>query len=306
MAENSASARTASPRFQRRVARAGDEEAAGRALAEAVAAGASGAEQRESEAGVTLWVYAPFAASAAVERALVAVLGRDAVEAPDEVEERDWSQAWREGLRAIEVSPRLRIRPSFDASPGRAGQRDLVIDPGQAFGTGGHESTRLALAWLDALRGDLAAGGGMLDVGTGTGVLALAALALGAPRALGLDLDPLAASAALENARANGLAERLGVFIGPIEAIDPSRRFSVVAANMLRRELEPLTGALASRVQPGGWIVIAGLLAEEVAGWSERCAAAGLEVAGARQERDASGVSWAGLLMRARLRPAGG
>src|SRR5207249_3755458 len=119
----------------------------------------------------------------------------------------------------IEVSERLRIRASFEPSPPRAGQRDLVIDPGQAFGTGGHESTRLALAWIDDLRGELGAPPGILDVGTGTGVLALAALALGARRAVACDVDPLAAAAARANARANGLAAQLDVFAGSPEAL---------------------------------------------------------------------------------------
>jgi len=137
-------------------------------------------------------------------------------------------------------------------------------------------------------------------------VLSLAALALGATSAVAFDLDPLAAPAARENARSNGLAERLLAFTGSIDAIAPSRRFPGIVANLLRRELEPLVGRLAARVQRGGWVVIAGLLAEEVPGWGERCAAAGLELRGARHERDASGVTWAGLLMRPRPSPGGG
>jgi len=277
------------------------------ALAEAVAAGAVGAEQRETESSVTLLLYAPRSSSAAVARAVAGVLGAGAVGAAEDVEPRDWSEAWKAGLRPVEVSERLRIRPSFDASVGRPGQRDLVIDPGQAFGTGGHESTRLALAWIDALRGELDANAGFLDVGTGTGVLALAALALGAGRAVGLDLDPLAAAAARANARANGLAARFCAFTGAIDALAPNARFAGIAANLLRRELDPLLERMASHVENTGWIVISGLLATDVEGWTRRSEAAGLRVAGAREQTDASGAAWVGLLMRpVRPRARGG
>jgi ribosomal protein L11 methyltransferase len=268
------------------------------ALAEAIAAGASGAEQREEARGVTLIVYAPERASAEVRDALVQVLGKSAVAAPEPVAPVDWSEAWKAGLVPIEVSERLRIRTSFEASAPRAGQRDLVIDPGQAFGTGGHESTRLALAWIDALGGELAAPPGVLDVGTGTGVLALAALALGAPRAVGFDVDPLATAAARANARANGLAAGIALFTGPLDALAESARFAGVVANLLRRELDPLFERLVSHVQPRGWIAISGLLEAERAAFERRGERVGLRIAGTRREIDASGTAWAGLLMR--------
>ncbi len=284
-------------RFACITARAVDVAAAEHALAEALAAGAIGAEQREA-GEVTLLVYAPASESGAVACALARVLGPETVSAPEAVEAVDWSEAWKAGLRPIEVSERLRIRTSFESSPARAGQRDLVIDPGQAFGTGGHESTQLALAWIDALRGELGAPPGILDVGTGSGVLALAALALGAPRALAFDVDPLATAAARDNARANGLAAGLELFTGPLDALARGARFAGIAANLLSRELDPLFEALASHLQPGGWIVISGLLETERERWCERAERARLAVAGERREIDASGTGWIGLLMR--------
>jgi ribosomal protein L11 methyltransferase len=272
--------------------------AAEHALAEAIAAGASGAEQREEARGVTLIVYAPTRASGAVRDALAQGLGEGAVGTAVAVAAVDWSEKWKEGLRPIEVSQRLRIRTSFETSPPHAGQRDLVIDPGQAFGTGGHESTRLALAWIDALREELGATPGILDVGTGSGVLALAALALGAPRALGCDLDPLAGAAARTNARANGLADRLDVFVGSIDALARRARFAGIAANLLSRELDPIFESLASLVQRGGWFAISGLLESEGARFGQRGEGAGLRSGGVRREVDASGTAWVGLLMR--------
>jgi ribosomal protein L11 methyltransferase len=279
-------------------ARASGGAEAERALAEAVEAGADGAEEREGERGITLVVYAPARASADVAEALARVLGRDAVAAPEPVAPVDWSQAWKAGLRPVEVSERLRLRASFETSAPRAGQRDLVIDPGQAFGTGGHESTRLALAWIDALRGDLDAAPGVLDVGTGSGVLALAALALGAPRAVAFDLDPLAAPVARANARDNGLAERLAVFTGPLAALAVRARFAGIAANLLSREHDPIFEALIAHLAPAGWLVLSGLLATEEREWIARGARAGLALGGARREVDASGAGWVALLMR--------
>jgi len=305
VASESESSAASAARFERIAARAVDVPAAEHALAEALAAGASGAEQREEEGGVTLLVYAPEHASRAVAGALAQVLGAAAIAAPERVEPVDWAEAWKAGLRPVEISARLRIRASFEASPARAGQRDLVIDPGQAFGTGGHESTRLALAWIDALHGELGAPPGILDVGTGSGVLALAALALGAPRAVGCDLDPLAAPAARENARANGLAARLEVFTGSLDALAPGARFAGIAANLLSRELDPLFERLAAHLRSGGWLAISGLLESERATWEERGARARLALEGVRREVDASGTAWVALLMRRPLRAGG-
>ncbi len=296
--KTSAASHRRGERFDCITARAANDASAEHALAEALATGASGAEQRESERGVTLLVYAPEPASAAVARALARVLGAAAVSTPVAVAGVDWAEAWKEGLHPIEVSERLRIRASFEPSPPRPGQRDLVIEPGQAFGTGGHESTRLALAWIDALRGELPATAGILDVGTGTGVLALAALALGARRAVGCDVDPLATAAACENARANRLAAQLDLFTGSLAALSPSARFAGIAANLLSRELDPLFERLVSHLLPEGWVVISGLLESERERWVQHAGGAGLHVAGTRVEVDASGTAWVGLLMR--------
>jgi ribosomal protein L11 methyltransferase len=267
-------------------------ELADRAAAEAYFAGAAGLEER----GSRLLIYAPVDRSDAVLRALRDCVG-NAVGETTLLQDQDWSRAWREGLTVVEISPRLAVRPSFLEHRGPAGQATLIIDPGQAFGTGGHASTRLALGLLDEVAPDEVAASEVLDVGSGTGVLALAALALGARRAIAHDLDPLAGEAIHANAAANGLSERVLVFVGPIEAIG-SRRFDLVLANMLYSELLPVLGSIASRTRPQGVAVFSGLLEGERDAMERSLSSAGFAVEAARSETDTVGDCWLGLLTR--------
>lgn len=275
-------------------------ERAERVLAEAVDAGATGAEERDAPArrsprGTELVLYAPDERAEAVRRAVQAVAGAGArVGDVEPVPEVDWSQAWKRGLAAVEVSPRLVVRPPFVPFALAPGQREVVIDPGQAFGTGGHASTRLALALLDAERARLGPASRVLDVGTGSGVLALAAVVLGAGRAVALDLDPLAARAARAAAGANGCSERLAVFAGPLAAL-AGARFDLVLANLLKRELLPVVPGIATRLARGGCAVISGLLAAEHGEVEAALGGAGLRVARTLEERDATGDHWLGL-----------
>jgi ribosomal protein L11 methyltransferase len=266
-----------------------------RAAAEAFEAGALGAEEREG-APPALWVYARAGDAARVHAALGAVPGL-ALAAPEPVPERAWSEAWKEGLEPIVISPRLLVRPPFRSAPAGFAGAELVIDPGQAFGTGAHASTRLALEAIDALPEAALRGARVLDVGCGSGVLALAALALGARSALGCDLDPLATAASRAAAAANGLAARLAVYTGSLGALAPGARFELAVANLLRRELEPLLPALARALAPGAGLVLSGLLASERAGVERALGALGLAVRGARGAPESGGDAWLALLV---------
>jgi len=283
--------------FVRLEALAVDAEAAERAVAEAFAAGASGIEERVDSAGVMLIVYAPADAGASVGRAVGCCAGVSRTSSPEAVEDIDWSEHWKQRLEAVEVSPRLVVRPSFVGSHSREGQAELVIDPGQAFGTGGHASTLLALEWIDQLAPNLVAGARVLDVGAGTGVLALAALRLGAARAVAFDLDPLSAPAVLENAARNGLDERLAVFTGTLDAL-AGAPFDLVAANLLRRELLPIVDGIAAATAPGGFAVFSGLLAEEQSRVEAALAEVGLTALGVRHRAVPDAEHWIGLLTR--------
>jgi ribosomal protein L11 methyltransferase len=279
------------------IARAADAAAAERLSAEAWSAGAAGIEEREAEDGVELLIYAPAGDAEAVRAAVAEAAEAGAVAAAEPVPESDWSERWKQGLEAILVSPRLLVRPSFIEHAPAPGQAELVVDLGQAFGTGRHESTRLALEWIDALAPELPQGCRVLDVGTGTGVLALAAIRLAGARAVAFDLDPLAAPIARENALANGLAAGLRLFTGSLDALGDAD-FDLVVANLLKSELLPLTRGIAAHTAPGGRAVFSGLLARDAEEVLPALTTAGFAPTGAREAVDANGDRWTALLMQ--------
>lgn len=295
MSSSSATRKADFARLTVRFARAEDAE---RAAAEAYAAGAAGLEEREDGGGVTWLLYVPMASASAVREALAALdpapLEIGPVEPAPDV---DWSEQWKLGLGASVISPRLVVRPSFVAHALAPGQLELVIDPGQAFGTGTHASTRLALEWIDALAPTLGAGARVLDVGTGSAVLALAAALLAPVRAIGFDLDPVAVFEARRNVTLAGCTDRVQLFAGELAAL-AGPPFDLVVANLLRSEVTPLLGGLAARTRPGGQAIFSGLLASETAMFTDALRAAGFSLVAAREFEDATGDCWAGLLTR--------
>jgi ribosomal protein L11 methyltransferase len=275
--------------------RAGDAEQAERLAAEAYAAGATGLEERECASEITLILYAPAASAEAVRDAIARAAPGIRIDPPAEVPKTDWSENWKAGLTATIISPRLLIRPSFVSAVLLPGQAEIVIDPGQAFGTGGHPSTHLALDWIDELAPLLKRGSRMLDVGTGTGILALAAAKLSPADLFAFDTDTLATAAARESARSNGLDARLRLFTGGLEAI-AEVEFDLVVANLLKTEMLPLLAAIATRVRAGGHAVFSGLLDVECESVGEALRAVGLIGCGVRSRADANGDSWSALL----------
>jgi len=279
--------------------RLSDRETAEILCAEAFEAGAAGIEERESDDGIRLLLYAPAGAERPLEAAIERAAPDAQILARQPIVPADWAEQWKRGLTATEISPRLLVRPSFVEPPDRPGQFELVIDPAQAFGTGGHPSTHLTLQWIDALAPGLASRNPawrMLDVGTGTGVLSLAALRFGASMAVAFDLDPLAAEATATNARANGIRSGLQLFTGTLDAVADTT-FDLVVANLLRTELMPLIATIAARVRPGGCAVFAGLLRDECGVVVAAANDAGLTRTGERTMADANGEQWSALLM---------
>ncbi|MFP8874569.1 MAG: 50S ribosomal protein L11 methyltransferase [Myxococcota bacterium] len=278
----------------------GAREAADRLVAETWAAGASGHEERDwVEAAaerdvpvIEVVVYAPAARCAAVWG--VARNRAPAVGPSFAVEPVDWLDRWRRGLRATVVAGRLVVRPSSLEHALLPGQEEIIVEPGQAFGTGGHASTRLILEWLVSDEVQLEPSVRVLDVGVGSGVLALAALRLGAGRAIGFDLDARAVREAARAGRENRLADRLGLMAGPIDALKEVK-FELVLANLLKLELLPLRDRLVSRLAPGGSLLVSGLLRDEQPQVEAELTEVGLACVGVRAERDATGDEWVAL-----------
>lgn len=167
----------------------------------------------------------------------------------------DWSTQWKEGLGPLRFGA-LWVVPSWLEVP-KGARYVLRIDPSMAFGTGLHETTALTIERIV----ELSPVPSLLDVGTGSGILALAALALGAKEALGIDIDPIALEIARENANKNALSDRLALSPEPLDGI--ARTFSLVVANILAGTLVELAPALARMVSPGGALLLSGILVSQ-------------------------------------------
>lgn len=190
-----------------------------------------------------------------------------------------WARAWQEHFRPLAVGRRLLVMPPWERGEAAAGDRlTLVIEPGRAFGTGHHATTRGCLEQLEAI---VAAGppGRVTDLGTGSGILAIAALRLGAARALAVDDDPDAVAAAAANAARNGVGDRLETLCADAAAVEATPA-PLVLANLLtaaHRRLAPIYPRL---LEPGGRLVAGGILDEEASGVAAALAARGLRTVG--------------------------
>ena len=177
------------------------------------------------------------------------------------VEDQDWERAWMDQYVPLRFGARTFIVPWNQALPEDADNAEAAVvrlDPGLAFGSGTHPTTALCLRWLDRLAGEgHLQGATVLDFGCGSGILALAALKLGAASAVGVDNDPQALIASFDNAERNGVGDRLAVYL-PEE--EPLATYPVVVANILASALDALAETLASRVASGGRIALSGIL----------------------------------------------
>lgn len=170
------------------------------------------------------------------------------------VAEQDWVRLTQSQFDPIPISGRLWIVPSWHAAPD-PDALVLVLDPGLAFGTGSHPTTRLCLKWLEAkVRG----GESVLDYGCGSGILAIAARKLGAGRVVGADIDPQAVAASRDNAARNDADIEFHL----PDAL-PAGEFDILVANILTNPLKALMPLLAARVRAGGRIALSGILAEQ-------------------------------------------
>lgn len=213
---------------------------------------------------------------------------------PDQFDERivadeNWNARWEETIQPLAVG-RFLIRPTWSATPPEHADKVLLeIDPKMSFGTGYHESTRLALGFIPGL---VRGGERVLDAGTGTGVLAIAALKLGAASALGFDIDPWAQTNATENALLNGVADCFEIREGSLDLVTETD-FDLVFANINRNVLLELTPVFAERLARDGRLVLAGLLKSD-----RETMLAVTERAGLAVEAEATEGEWWGVVLK--------
>jgi len=172
----------------------------------------------------------------------------------EEVAEQNWVQLTQSQFDPIRVSERLWIVPSWHETPDPAAV-NLILDPGMAFGTGSHPTTRLCLEWLER---NVAAGCTVLDYGCGSGILAIAAARLGAARVAGVDIDPQAVEAARANAERNGVTALFADSTQPLAG-----EYDLVVANILSNPLRVLAPAICAHVRSGGRLALSGILREQ-------------------------------------------
>ncbi|MGH8434112.1 MAG: 50S ribosomal protein L11 methyltransferase, partial [Pseudomonas sp.] len=175
----------------------------------------------------------------------------------ERIEDQDWERSWMDNFQPMRFGRRLWIVPSWHAAP-EPDAVNLLLDPGLAFGTGTHPTTALCLEWLD---GQDLQGCTVLDFGCGSGILAIAALLLGAKRAIGTDIDPQALEASRDNAGRNGIDPALFPLYLPADL--PQQQAEVVVANILAGPLVHLAAQITSLVQTKGRLALSGILAEQ-------------------------------------------
>lgn len=211
------------------------------------------------------------------------------------LKKEDWAESWKIHFKPLEISPRLAVMPSWAEFELKEGQKRLVLDPGMSFGTGQHATTKSCLAAIDDYllesrkKGEKAPI--MLDAGSGSGILAIAALLLGAEKVDAFDIDPDTLETARENARENGIADELLTLQAlPLLDFHPTCRYDIVAANILSSALLAGKERLLACCKKGGILILAGILDKEYEGVREAFESTGL----CRQIRSIQEAEWRG------------
>jgi ribosomal protein L11 methyltransferase len=199
-----------------------------------------------------------------------------------ELAEEDWAHAWKKHYHVLRVGQRMVIKPSWQEYKLLPDDVVIELDPGMAFGTGLHPTTRMC---LQALEKHLEPGAKVLDLGTGSGILAIAAAKMGAGSVLALDNDPLAVKAAQANVKSNGVQNVVTVELGSLDRA--TGEFDLVLVNILARVIVELADqGLVDRVQPTGLMIAAGLIEEQEAEVTAALSEHGLKTIERRQEKD--------------------
>jgi ribosomal protein L11 methyltransferase len=218
--------------------------------------------------------------------ALVAA-GIDARVIARDVAEEDWAESWKEHFHVERFGERIVVVPSWRTYEAKPGDVLLRLDPGMAFGTGQHETTRMC---LEALEREVRPGMRVLDVGCGSGILSLAAAKLGAHEVLAVDVDANCVRVTEENARANGAEQTVRAAQGsagnawPFEP--PAAAFDIVVANIIARVIIEIAASLVQALVSGGRLIVSGVIGEREAEVTDALQAAGARIAFVRAMGD--------------------
>ncbi len=207
------------------------------------------------------------------------------------LEIRNWATVWQEHYHPIPIGKKLAVVPTWLENPFPK-RIPIRMDPGMAFGSGTHTTTQICLALLeDTLTGSFT--GEMIDMGCGSGILSIAAAKLGVRKVLGVDTDPDAVRISCENAKANGVSDQVSFREGSVKDIlDQDGEVSLVVANIIAQILKDLFDqGLGNLVQPGGWIILSGILLEQLPG-----ILSSLDEAGFTCQRQKTEGDWVGLI----------
>jgi len=208
------------------------------------------------------------------------------------VDEDDWANAWKQYFKPLRVSDRLTIKPTWEEyEPASEEEKIIELDPGMAFGTGTHPTTSLCLRTLESV---IKGGEEVIDVGTGSGILAIGAVNLGAKHVLALDLDPVAVSSARENTRLNGLEERITIkesdLLSVLNASDPTLGIQLpvklVVANILAEIILLFIDDVYKALEPGGIYIASGIWKNKEEVVETALKAAGFEIAEISRDED--------------------
>ncbi|MFT9367472.1 50S ribosomal protein L11 methyltransferase [Paenibacillus polymyxa] len=208
------------------------------------------------------------------------------------VNEDDWANAWKQYFKPLRVSDHLTIKPTWEEyEPASEDEKIIELDPGMAFGTGTHPTTSLCLRTLESV---IQGGEEVIDVGTGSGILAIGAIKLGAKHVLALDLDPVAVSSARENTRLNGLEEHITIkesdLLSVLNASDPTLGIQLpvklVVANILAEIILLFIDDVYKALEPGGIYIASGIWKNKEEVVESALKAAGFEIAEINRDED--------------------
>ncbi len=184
---------------------------------------------------------------------------RIVISAIEEIEDKNWNQQWEESIQPIDITPTIVITPSWHPLPGDVKKTVLLIDPKMSFGTGYHETTRLMIRLIEKY---IAPGSIVLDVGTGTGVLAIAAVKLGAAHAVGVDTDEWCSMNGKENVELNKLVDLVEIRLGSLEVV-PEAGFDAIFANITRGTIIDLLPSMTEKLGQQGIFIFSGFMADD-------------------------------------------